>query len=89
MMDRLGFACEGESAHNWGLIKLRDLPRNSWNVDDLFILTDSIDQARELERIAEEEQWQADNVTVIENKLERSSALGTSDPGYIISFWWD
>ncbi len=89
LMDRLGFVTEDESAINWGLIKLRDLPRNTWNVDDLFILTDSIAQARELQRIAEEEQWEADNVTLVENRDQRAQSLGTSEPGYIISFWWD
>jgi hypothetical protein len=33
--------------------------------------------------------WQADNITIFENHDERSRALGTSDPSYIISFWWD
>ena len=88
MMDRLGFIAEN-GLHNWGLIKLRDLPGNLWNVDDLYILTDTLDQAAELQRIAEEEQWLADNVEIIENEDERARALGTSDPGYVISFWWD
>lgn len=66
-----------------------DLPSNHWNVDDLYILTDTADQAREFERIAQDEDWQADNVTLLENEQERSHALGTSRPGYIISFWWD
>src|SRR5258708_7624536 len=39
------------------LIKLRDLPDNYWNVDELFIMTDTYSQAYELQRIAEEEQW--------------------------------
>jgi hypothetical protein len=89
LMDRLGFVSEGESGQHWGLIKLRDLPRNHWNVDDMFILTESIGQARELQRIAEEEQWQADNVTLMEDESARTRALGTSSPGYIVSFWWD
>jgi hypothetical protein len=89
MMDRLGFVTEEDSVCHWGLIKLRDLPRNRWNVDDLFILTDSIERARELQKIAEDEQWQADNVRLIENESERMEALGMSHPGYIVSLWWD
>ena len=89
LMDRLGFVAEEGSPMNWGLIKLRDLPANHWNVDDLYILTETLEQAREFQRIAEEEDWQADNVTLLENEQERTHALGTSHPGYIISFWWD
>lgn len=72
------------------LIKLRDLPDNYWNVDELFIMTDTLDQAQQLERIAEEEDWQADAVQVHSNESERVDELGTTDdPGYLISFWWD
>jgi len=89
LMDRLGFVSEKHGS-GWGLIKLRDLPQNYWNVDDLFILTDTLDQARELERIAEEEDWKADNVTLLQNEDERGRQLGQFPPsGYIISFWWD
>ena len=55
----------------------------------LYILTDTAEQARELARIAEDEQWLADNVVVVEDEKQRVHALGTSDPGYIVSFWWD
>jgi hypothetical protein len=88
LMDRLGFISEKHGS-NWELIKLRDLPGNIWNVDDLYILTESLQQARELEQIAQAEDWQADNVQIMENEEERSRALGTSEPGYVISFWWD
>lgn len=88
LMDRLGFVSE-EGGSNWGLIKLRDLSGNRWNVDDLFILTDTLEQARQLRDIAEAEQWLADNVAILEDERARASALGTSDPGYVISFWWD
>ena len=88
-MDRLGFVSEKHGS-GWGLIKLRDLPKNYWNVDDLFILTDTLDQARELERIAEEEDWKADNVTLLQSDDERGHQLGQFPPsGYVISFWWD
>src|SRR3954447_10484766 len=40
-----------------GLIKLRDLADDYWNADTLFILTATPEQARELGRIIEEEDW--------------------------------
>jgi hypothetical protein len=89
MMDRLGFVSKDGTSANWGLIKLRDLPGNYWNVDDLYILTDTLEQAMQFERIAEQEDWKANNVTLIREQRERSMALGTSEPGYVISFWWD
>ena len=87
-MDRIGYASKAGGS-NWGLIKLRDLPHNYWNVDDLFILTETAEQAHEWKRIAEDEDWRADNCTIIENKEERSRQLGTSDPQFVIDFWWD
>src|SRR5438874_8474487 len=61
LMDRLGFITQNGHA-NWAMIKLRDIPKNYWNVDDLYILTDKLDEAKELQRIAEEEEWRADNI---------------------------
>ena len=55
LMDRLGHVSERDGRQTmWDLIKLRDLSHNDWNVDDMYILTDTLDQARELERIQEE-----------------------------------
>lgn len=89
LMDRLGFVAADRAGSNWGLIKLRDLPGNDWNVDDLYILTDTLEHAREWEHIAEAEGWEADNVDLMRDEGERARALGTSHPGYVISFWWD
>jgi hypothetical protein len=91
LMDRLGHVSEHEGRQTVSdLIKLRDLSENCWNVDDMYILTDTLDQAQELQRIQEEEQWLADNVTVIENQQELSRALGSFPAsGFIVSFWWD
>jgi len=91
LMDRLGYVSEREGRQIVSdLIKLRDLSDNCWNVDDMYILTDTLDQAQELQRIQEEEQWLAGNVTVIENQQELSRALGSFPAsGFIISFWWD
>jgi hypothetical protein len=59
LLDRQGIANFEEPG--WllmsGLIKLRDLDQNIWNADKLFVL--KRDQARELARIAEEEDCSA------------------------------
>jgi hypothetical protein len=73
-----------------GLIKLRDLPVNIWNADTLFILTRTPEQARQLARIAEEEDWGGDEVQVFDNQQETDRALGTGRRGYgLLSVWWD
>src|SRR5438132_1576736 len=72
-----------------GLIKLRDLPDNFWNADTLFVLTQTHEQARELARIAEEDEWAGD-VYVYENQEEIDGALGTGRDEYgLMSVWWD
>ena len=87
-MDRLGFVDQDGSAR-WGLIKLRDLHWNRWNVETLSILTDTLDQARQWQQVAVVDDWQADTCTLTENADERFRQLGTSDPGFLIDFWWD
>jgi hypothetical protein len=72
-----------------GLIKLRDLPKNIWNADTLFILTQTHALARELARIAEEEDW-AGEVRVYEDQKEIDRTLGTGRQEYgLLSVWWD
>jgi hypothetical protein len=72
-----------------GLIKLRDLPQNIWNADTLFILTQTHALARELARIAEEEDW-AGEVRVYEDQKEIGRALGSGRREYgLLSVWWD
>ena len=72
-----------------GLIKLRDLPRNLWNADQLFIMTRTHEDARQLARIAEEEDWFGD-VHLYEDQKEIDHALGTGRRGYgLLSVWWD
>src|SRR5215471_14703617 len=72
-----------------GLIKLRDLPQNVWNADTLFVLTRTHDDARELARLAEEEDWGGE-VRVYEDQQEIDRALGTGRQGYgLLSVWWD
>jgi hypothetical protein len=72
-----------------GLIKLRDLPDNLWNADTLFVLTENHAQARELGRIAEEEDWGGE-VYVHKNQDDIDGALGTGGDEYgLLTVWWD
>src|SRR3954469_23926284 len=47
VMDRFGFVTTDDTGINWGLIKLRDLPANLWNVDTLFVMTESVGTAEQ------------------------------------------
>jgi hypothetical protein len=72
-----------------GLIKLRDLDDNIWNADTLFILTRTRQQARDLARIAEEEDW-AGEAHVVEDQQEIDRALGSGRQEYgLLTVWWD
>ncbi len=72
-----------------GLVKLRDLPENIWNADILFLLTRTHQQARELARVAEEEDWGGE-VRVVEDQEEIDRALGSGRQEYgLLSIWWD
>lgn len=91
LLDRPGLANYAEPSRllMMGLIKLRDLPDDFWNSDTLFILTPTHAQARELARIAEEEDW-AGEVYVYKNQEEIDRALGTGRDEYgLVSVWWD
>src|SRR5262249_12686462 len=67
-----------------GLIKLRDLPDNLWNADNLFVLTPT-----RLAQIAEEEDWGGE-VRVYHDQQEMDRALGTGRQEYgLLSVWWD
>jgi hypothetical protein len=91
LLDRQGVPDYTEPTHlpTAGLIKLRDLPRNIWNADTLFILTQTHEQARELARVANEEDW-AGEVWVAEDQKEIDRATGTGRRGYgLVSIWWD
>jgi hypothetical protein len=72
-----------------GLIKLRDLPANLWNADTLFVLTETRAQARQLARIAEDEEW-AGEVQVYEDQRPIDRSLGSGRREYgLLSVWWD
>jgi hypothetical protein len=73
-----------------GLIKLRDLDDNLWNADQLFILTAKREQAVQLARIIEEEDWGSEKPIVYDNQEEMDAALGTGRQEYgLLSIWWD
>ena len=72
-----------------GLIKLRDLADNIWNVDSLFILTHTPEQAREL-CIVFEESGNGAMPYVIDDIEEADLALGMGRRVYgLLKVWWD
>jgi hypothetical protein len=71
-----------------GLIKLRDLDDNLWNVDQLFILTAKREQAVQLARLIEEEDWGGEKPIVYDDQEEIDSALGVGRQEYgLLSIW--
>ena len=92
LLDRQGVPSreERDSLLTFGLIKLRDLPQNFWNADTLFILTPTREAAEHLAQIAEEEEWDGDEVEVSKNQDEIGMALGVSPTEFgLLSVWWD
>jgi hypothetical protein len=72
-----------------GLIKLRDLNDNFWNADQLFILTAKREQALQLARLIEEEDWGGEKPIVYDQE-EIDTALGVGRQEYgLLSIWWD
>jgi hypothetical protein len=71
------------------LIKLRDLDRNIWNADTLYILATSKEAASTIAMLAEQE-W-AGEPRIIDDPEEVSHALGGGRPGSncIVTVWWD
>ena len=88
LMDRFCFSNAG-GLPSAGLIKLRDLADNYWNVDTLYILCPDAASARQLGEMAETEGW-GEMVQVHDDEKEVQSALGgTGRPHAIVSVWWD
>jgi hypothetical protein len=72
-----------------GLIKLRDLADNIWNVDSLFVLTHTPEQAREMEKVFEESGTGA-MPYVLDDIEETDMALGMGPEVYgLLKVWWD
>jgi hypothetical protein len=92
LLDRPGLANYQKPRHLLmsGLIKLRDLDDNIWNADQLFILTAKREQAAQLARIIEEEDWGGEKPIVYNDQQETDSALGVGRQEYgLLSIWWD
>lgn len=88
MMDRVAISHPGRLPA-LGMMKLRDLPRNEWNVDTLYILARSRQAAEELARIFRMRQW-GGMVDVHADPEDVDSALGGGEPGQaIVAIWWD
>jgi hypothetical protein len=88
LMDRFCLSNPGRLP-SLGLIKLRDLSSNYWNVDTLYILCPDAASARQLAGIAETEDW-GGMVQVHDDAEEVESALGSARRPYaVVSVWWD
>ena len=88
LLDRFGIAKPGKLPM-MGLIKLRDLPTNIWNVDKLFILTPNVTSAKKLTKIVKNEDW-GGMVLLHSDREELDNALGgTIEPHAVVSIWWD
>ncbi len=72
-----------------GLIKLRDLEDNIWNVDHLYILTHTPEGARELCDVFEQAEMGA-MPRVLDDPDEVDMALGTGGEVVgLLTVWWD
>lgn len=72
-----------------GLIKLRDLERNVWNADHLFVLTQTRAGAVELAAAFEETAMEAMPHVHVDQE-ETDIALGMSRREYgLLTVWWD
>src|SRR5437879_394056 len=89
IMDRLGYVSKDETGANWGLIKLRDLPGNCWNVDTLIVMTDTYESAKDLARLFDEADLGGEKA-VVEPPEKTATALGMH-PCHcgLVSVWWD
>jgi hypothetical protein len=91
LLDRPGVPNYDEPARLFmgGLIKLRDLEDNIWNADTLFVLTYTIDDARELAQAFDQANMGA-MPRVYEDMRQMDMALGTGRQTYgILTLWWD
>jgi|SRR5579884_235938 len=91
LLDRPGVPNYREPGHllTSGLIKLRDLDDNLWNADQLFILTAKREQAVQLARIIEEEDWGGEKPIVHDQEqIDRAVGAGGQEYG-LVSIWWD
>ena len=82
MFDRPGLDGRG-----MGLIKLRDMPADVYNVDTLYILAANAAASHRLAEFGET--WFADWVEVLDAEATQH-ALGSSyEDGRLVTMWWD
>ena len=88
MMDRIAVSNPGYLPA-LGLVKLRDLLYNEWNVDTLYLLTPSKEYAERLAEILKTDEF-GGMVDVHADIEELDSALGGAQPGQaVVSVWWE
>ena len=88
VMDRLAISNPGHLPV-LGMRKLRDLPRDDWNVDTLYILTRNRANADRLAKIFNQNDW-GGMVDVHADHDDVDNALGGARPGQaVVSIWWD
>jgi hypothetical protein len=69
-----------------GLVHLRDLPDNRWNVSLMYIMAANEGKAQQIEKLADT--WNADTVEVLSEE-DSNDLLGGSDDERIVVVWWD
>ena len=81
------FDRQGLDGRGMGLIKLRDMPADVYNVDTLYILAASAAASQRLAELGET--WFADWVEVLDAEATQH-ALGSSyEEGRLVTMWWD
>ena len=70
-----------------GLVKLRDLADNFWNVDTLYILATNERSARRLAELGE--RWLADSVAVYDEEETNWELGGGIEQQRLVTMWWD
>lgn len=88
-MDRLGVANRDGGLPLAGMIKLRDLPYNQWNIDTLYLPCENTAKANELIQKLEFEDL-GGMVTIHTDRQEVDNALGSGrTEQVIVAVWWD
>jgi hypothetical protein len=91
VFDRHGYPNFDQPMHllRGGLIKLRDLDRNIWNVDSIFVYTHTPEQAKVLAEAFEESGTGAMPI-VYDDQEEIDMALGIMRQKCgLLKVWWD
>ena len=70
-----------------GLVKLRDLGDNFWNVDTLYILATDEPNARRLAKLGE--RWSADSAIVYDEEETEWELGGGIEEQRLVTMWWD